>query len=62
VKQIIKSELTDREQEFLREEIQIIRLIHHSNIVQMRETYENEENMYIIMEQVRGGELFDHIK
>lgn len=28
----------------------------------MRETYETEKNMYIIMEQVKGGELFDHIK
>lgn len=28
----------------------------------MKETYETEKNMYIIMEQVSGGELFDHIK
>ena len=28
----------------------------------MRETYETEKNMYIIMEQVSGGELFDHVK
>jgi serine/threonine protein kinase len=28
----------------------------------MKETYETERNMYIIMEQVSGGELFDHIK
>jgi serine/threonine protein kinase len=34
----------------------------HPNIVQMRETYETEKNMYIIMEQVSGGELFDHVK
>ena len=28
----------------------------------MKETYETKQNMYIIMEQVSGGELFDHIK
>jgi len=28
----------------------------------MKETYETKSNMYIIMEQVSGGELFDHIK
>ncbi len=33
VKQIVKAQLTEREQDFLREEIQIIRLIHHKNIV-----------------------------
>jgi len=54
--------LTEREKDFLREEIQIIKLISHPNIVQMKETYETEKNMYIIMEQVSGGELFDHIK
>ena len=61
-KQIIKEQLTEREKDFLREEIQIIKLISHPNIVQMKETYETEKNMYIIMEQVSGGELFDHIK
>lgn len=54
--------MTEREKDFLREEIQIIKLISHPNIVQMKETYETEKNMYIIMEQVSGGELFDHIK
>jgi serine/threonine protein kinase len=58
----VKAQLTERERDFLREEIQIVKLISHPNIVQMRETYETKDNMYIIMEQVSGGELFDHIK
>jgi serine/threonine protein kinase len=62
VKHIVKGSLTERERDFLREELQIIRLIAHPNIVQMREIYETEKNIYIVMEQVRGGELFDHIK
>lgn len=62
MKHIHKPSLTDREREFLREEIQIIKLIAHPNIVCMRETYETEKYMYIIMEQVKGGELFEHIK
>jgi len=32
-KQIIKDQLTEREKDFLREEIQIIKLISHPNIV-----------------------------
>jgi len=28
----------------------------------MRETFETEKYMFIIMEQVKGGELFEHIK
>ena len=62
MKQIHKPSLTEREKEFLREEIQIIKLISHPNIVMMRETYETEKYMFIIMEQASGGELFEHIK
>lgn len=62
VKQINKSILTDREKEFLREEIQIVRLISHPNIVQMKESYETDKYLYIVMEQVNGGELFEHIR
>lgn len=62
VKQIHKPSLTDREKEFLREEIQIIKLISHPNIVKMRESYETDKYMYIIMDQATGGELFEHIK
>jgi calcium/calmodulin-dependent protein kinase I len=61
-KQIVKNTLTDVEKEFLRDEIQIIRLISHPNVVEMKEVFENEKNIYIVMEQIKGGELFDHIK
>ena len=54
--------MTDREKEFLREEIQIVRLISHPNIVQMKESYETDKYLYIVMEQVNGGELFEHIR
>jgi calcium/calmodulin-dependent protein kinase I len=30
--------------------------------VSIKETFENDKNIYIVMEQVKGGELFDHIK
>lgn len=62
MKQIDKTSLSEREKDFLREENQITKLISHKNIVQMRESYETEQYMHIIMEQVSGGELFEHIK
>ena len=62
VKLIDKRSLTDKEKDFLREENQIIRLISHPNIVQMRESFETESHIYIIMEQINGGDLFEHIK
>lgn len=50
VKLIDKRSLTDKEKDFLREENQIIRLISHPNIVQMRESFETENHIYIVME------------
>ena len=62
VKLIDKRSLSDKEKDFLREENQIIRLISHPNIVQMRESFETDNHIFIVMEQVNGGELFEHIK
>ncbi|KAI6652226.1 hypothetical protein LOD99_7243 [Oopsacas minuta] len=34
----------------------------HNNIVQLIDVYENQSKMYIVMEKMLGGELFDRIK
>lgn len=62
MKLIDKKQLTSREKEFLREEIQIIKSISHPNVVEMKDAFETMQNMYIMMESIQGGELFDHIK
>ena len=62
MKLIDKNKLSVREKEFLREEIQIVRMIDHPNVVIMKEIFETKDFMYIVMELVQGGELFDHIK
>lgn len=62
VKMINKQVLQPRDKNFLRDEVQIVKLISHPYIVQMRETYESENSLYIVMDQVEGGELFDHIR
>lgn len=62
MKVIEKKTLSSKEREFLREEIQIIRSICHPNVVEMRDAFETKQYMYIMMECIQGGELFDHIK
>ena len=42
-------------------EIEILKNIHHPNIVQMYETYSTIHNFYLMMEFVSGGDLFDYI-
>lgn len=45
----------------LKREIAIMKLVKHKNIVQMREVMKTQKNIYIVMELVTGGELFDKI-
>ena len=62
LKRIDKTKLNQREKEFLRDEIQIVSLLSHPNVVEMRETYQNKRWMNIVMEQVQGGELFSYLQ
>ena len=48
--------------EDVRREVEIMRhLPKHSNIVSLKEAYEDKEAVYLVMELCQGGELFDRI-
>ena len=38
-------------------EVEIHRQLHHSNIVPLREVYESEERVYLVMKVLVGGSL-----
>lgn len=61
-KVIDKKQLTSKEREFLREEIQIVGSLNHPNVVVMKDHFETLQHMFIMMECMEMGELFDHIK
>ena len=42
-------------------EIEILKNLDHPNICKMFESFEDDRNVYIIMELCEGGELFDKI-
>lgn len=42
-------------------EIMVLRKIKHANIVSLEDIYENRSHLYLIMQLVSGGELFDRI-
>lgn len=42
-------------------EVKILKMIKHENIVQLYEMYEFDGKIYLVMELVTGGELFDEI-
>jgi calcium/calmodulin-dependent protein kinase I len=61
IKILDKYEEDDEQTQKFRQEIKIISSLIHENIVQFYRLDEDEENFYVIMELIGGGELFDYI-
>ena len=53
-------EAAGAEQEVMHE-VQIMKHLKHPNVVNLREIIASRENIYLVMEYVPGGDLFDHI-
>ncbi|XP_062423878.1 serine/threonine-protein kinase DCLK3 isoform X1 [Rhea pennata] len=60
MKIVDKSKLKGKE-DMMESEILIIRSLSHPNIVSLIEVYETESEIYLILEYVPGGDLFDAI-
>ncbi|KAF8372018.1 cmk-1 [Pristionchus pacificus] len=60
IKCIDKKALKGKE-ESLENEIKVLRKLRHENIVQLYDTYDEKQYVYLVMELVTGGELFDRI-
>uniref|UniRef100_A0A8C0C262 Protein kinase domain-containing protein n=1 Tax=Buteo japonicus TaxID=224669 RepID=A0A8C0C262_9AVES len=60
MKIVDKSKLKGKE-DMMESEILIIRSLSHPNIVSLIEVYETEAEIYLILEYVPGGDLFDAI-
>lgn len=52
---------SQKQQEKLKREIEILKGLDHPNILKIFEFYEDSEKVYIVMELCQGGELFDKI-
>ncbi len=61
IKVIEKDSLDENEKSFLGTELAIIKVISHPLIAELVDVFEDQQNLYIVMELVEGGELFDYI-
>jgi len=60
VKVIDKESLKD-DIKLLKREVEIMKQVHHKNILKLNEIFEDETQVYIVMELVQGSELFDRV-
>lgn len=63
-KVIDKRHIADRFQGMMEQfhtEIQSLRKLQHPNIIQLYDVYISEEKIFIVMELMHGGELFDYV-
>jgi len=58
---ITKADAGPKGLQMLQAEVDILSSCEHPNIVRLHEVYETDEHYYIIMELIKGGELFDKI-
>ena len=62
VKSILKPEETDTTKvNLIRNEILLLHEAHHPNIVELRDLFEDDKYVHIVMERCTGGDLFDRV-
>lgn len=61
IKIIEKNQTNPEELNLLHREIDIMRKLHHKNIIELIDVFDEPTHIYLVLELVTGGELFDQI-
>jgi serine/threonine protein kinase len=56
-----RAQKTDKQRLGIDREITMMKLMNHPNILRIYDVYEGEKELYLILEYVQGGELFDFL-
>lgn len=62
VKVMSKKEMTAQDVELQRREIEILKMCQHPHIIRLLDLFENQDYIYIIMENLSGGDLFTYLE
>lgn len=62
IKIMKKTEMTSQDVELVKREIEILKLCQHPNIIRLLDIFENADYVYVIMENMRGGDLFYYLE
>ncbi|TPP57984.1 Serine/threonine kinase SAD-1 [Fasciola gigantica] len=61
VKIVNREKLSESVLQKVEREIAIMKLIEHPHVLGLYDVYENRRHLYLILEHVSGGELFDYL-
>ncbi len=62
VKIMKKSNLTQEDIGLIKREIEIMKVCQHPNLILMHDIFENTDYIYIVMELMKGGDLYSYIE
>ena len=61
MKIVKKKDLSLNDLELLKREIEVLKVCQHPNINKMLDVFENEVKIYIVVEILKGGDLFNYM-
>ncbi|XP_041967249.1 LOW QUALITY PROTEIN: serine/threonine-protein kinase BRSK2 [Alosa sapidissima] len=61
IKIVNREKLSDSVLMKVEREIAILKLIEHPHVLKLHDVYENKKYLYLVLEHVSGGELFDYL-
>eukprot|EP01022_Parablepharisma_sp_SALTPOND_P006660 TRINITY_DN126_c1_g1_i1.p1 TRINITY_DN126_c1_g1~~TRINITY_DN126_c1_g1_i1.p1 ORF type:complete len:708 (+),score=74.27 TRINITY_DN126_c1_g1_i1:471-2594(+) len=62
IKVMKKSMMTPQDVELVKQEIEILKMCQHPNLIKMLDVFENIDHIYIVMELLEGGDLFSYLE
>ena len=54
--------MTAQDVDLVKQEIEILKMSQHPNLIRMLDVFENTEHIYIVMEILDGGDLFSYLE
>lgn len=61
VKVIKRKDMSKDDEDAVMQEVRVLKGLHHRNIMQLHDFFEEPNEYYMILEYLKGGELFDRI-
>ena len=62
VKIVKKKDLSLKDQELLKREIEVLKICQHPYIIRLNDVFENQDYIYIVMEYLNGGDFFSYLE